>query len=210
MFNPLYTEINDVHSRLKQLGLTVDSLLNAIEQGYLSRTRLTAHHPKIFYGLSMWAETVAALRDNLRPTSWFKVDDSNYEITVNEDSTIAIAVTTGDENTGLAAFTPSNKCPKGAYTVDAVATNQQLDLFADLLPPPDEESCFTTWILLVHVAENEVRSELSLPSEMVGGKIKTWKERIILPTLPKEKSSIAIAPPDVPEIDVPVLRKSKA
>lgn len=210
MLHKTYSEVADVHTRLKGLGLTAAALQEAVQQGYLSRTRLTSHHPRIFFGYSMWAETVAALRDNLRPEGWFKVDDNNYELTINPGSTLAIAVTTGDEGTGLVAQYPSNKCPKGAYTVEAIETNQQVDMFADLLPPQDENSLFTTWVLLIHVAEGEVRAELSLPSEIVGGRIKAWKERIILPALPREDVAVSIAPPDIPEIDVPIMRKTKA
>lgn len=206
----IHSEVLDVHTRLQQLGLSVAVLREVVQRGYLSRTRLTANHPRVFFGYAMWAETVAALRDNLRPVGWFKVDDSNYELTVNGDSTLAIAVTTGDEGTGLSACFPSNKCPKGAHTAEAIATNQQLDMFADQLPPQDDQSRYPTWVLLIHVAADEVRSELSLPSEIINRKIRAWNERIILPALPMGDDVVPVAPPDIPEIDVPVQRKHKA
>lgn len=206
----IHSDVLDVHGRLDQLGLTVAALQESVRQGYMARARLTANHPRIFFGSSMWAETVAALRDNLRPDKWFKSDDSNYELTINPGSDLAIVVTTGDDGTGLAHLDPSNKCPKGTNTADAIAVNNQLDLFAELLPPLEEKSGFTTWVLLIHVAVDEVRAELSLPSDIVNGKIKAWKERIIMPALPREDDVVTIRPPDVPEIDVPIQRKAKA
>ncbi|MDR1063043.1 MAG: hypothetical protein LBL48_03800 [Azoarcus sp.] len=213
MLQKIHSEAIDVHTRLKELGLSIAALQEAVQQGYLSRAKLTQHHPRIFLGYSMWAETVAALHDNLRPNDWSKVDDNNYELTVNPDKTLAIAVTTGDESTGIAARHPSNKCPKGAHTIEVIETNQQLDFFPDLFPPQEKNLLFTTWVLLIHVAEEEIRAELSLPSEIVAGKIKAWKERIILPPLPREDYAVLITPPDilppdVPEIDVPITRKA--
>lgn len=202
------TEVEDIHSRLKQLNLTVAALLEAVQQGYLARTALTANHPRVFFGCAMQAQTVAALRDGLRPLGWFKSDQGNYELTINQDANSAIAVTTGDDGTGLAHLNPSNKCPKGTNTADAIAVNNQLDLFAELLPPPEEKTGFTTWILLIHVATKEIRAELSLPSNISNKKIKSWKERIILPTLPKEDDIIDVRAPELPEIDVPIKRKA--
>lgn len=204
----IHTDIVDVHTRLKQLGLSVAALHEAIQQGYLARTALTPNHPRIFFGFAMWAQTVAALRDNLRPDGWLKFDDGNYELTINQDTNLAVAVTTGDEGTGLAHLESSNKCQKGINTVNAIAVNNQLDLFADLLPPVEGRAGFTTWVLLIHIATDEVRAELSLPLEISNGKIKFWKERIILPALPREDDVINVRPPQLPEIDVPIKRKA--
>ncbi len=202
------TEIVDINTRLQQLGLTIGSLQEAVQQGYLARTALTANHPRIFFGYAMWAQTVAALRDNLRPDGWLKSDQNNYELTINENADLAIAVTTGDEGTGLAHLNPSNKCPKGTNTADAIAANNQVDLFAEFLPPIEEKIGFTTWVLLIHLAPEEVRAELSLPSVITNGKIKAWKERIILPSLPREDDVIEVRTSDLPEIDVPIRRKA--
>lgn len=206
----IHSEAVDVHSRLAQLGLTPAVLQESVRQGFLFRSRLTANHPRIFYGIGTWAETIATLRDNLRPDGWFKSDECNYELTVNHDNTVAIAVTTGDEGTGLAAWNPSNKCPKGCYTEDAVSANRQLDLFAELLPQASHEQPAATWVLLVHITDKQVRSELSLPMEIISGKIRSWKERIILAPIDLDDDSAVIVPPDVPEIDVPIQRKKKA
>ncbi|ERS15497.1 hypothetical protein Q668_00280 [Alcanivorax sp. PN-3] len=202
------TEMVDVQDRLTQLGLTLAALQEAVQQGYLARARLTSNHPRIFFGSSMWAETVAALRDNLRSDGWVRSNEGNYELTVNRAEDLAVVVTTGDEATGVATSNPTNKCPKGINTVDAIAVNNQLDMFGELIPDPGENLGFTTWILLIHVGEDEVRSELSLPSNISSGKIKAWKERIILPALPREDDIVEVRPPELPDIDVPIKRKA--
>ncbi len=208
MLVPIRTEFSDVTNRLYQLSLTVAALSEAVWQGYLARTQLTDHHPRIFFGYSMWAQTVAALRDNLRPDGWLKSDQGNYELTINDTVKLAIAVTTGDECTGLAHLNPSNKCPKGINTVDAISANNQSDLFAEFLPPVIEQTGLNTWVLLMHLSDNEIRAELSLPSEISNGKIKAWKERIILPAIPRTDDFIDVNMPAVPEIDVPIRRKA--
>jgi len=202
------TEENDVKTRLDELELNVDQLVGAVNQGYLARTDLTANHPRTFFGSTMWAHTIAALRDNLRSAGWIRPEHGNYEITVNPDLNLAINVITGNDGTGLANRKASNKCPKGVNTVDAIAANNQIDMFAEYLPEVIENTDFVTWILLVHVADDEVRAELSLPSEICNGMIKDWKERIILPSFPREDDSVDIRIPDLPEIDVPIRRKA--
>lgn len=179
-------------------------------QGWLAIFPAGSRHSptRIFFGYSMWAQTVAALRDNLRPDGWLKSDQGNYELTINSIGNLAIAVTTGDECTGLAHLSPSNKCPKGINTIDAISANNQFDLFAEFLPPVIEKAGLSTWVLLIHLSDEEVRAELSLPSLISNGKIKAWKERIILPVIPREGDFIDVNMPDVPEIDVPIRRKA--
>lgn len=74
----------------------------------------------------------------------------------------------------------------------------------------DEDSPpVTTWVLLVHYAENEIRAELSLPFDMgTDGRIAIWQERILLRALPLDPEPIAVAPPTQPDIEVAVRRKA--
>jgi len=156
----------------------------------------------------MWAETVAVLREQLRPQGWRKSDKGNYELTVNNENGLAIVVTTGDDATGMIGSTPSNKCSKGINTAEAIETNNQLDMFSELLQATEETQGLTTWILLMHLAANEVRFELSLPSSISAGKINGWKERIVLPSMPLDDDSVEIDLPDLPDIEVPIKKKA--
>jgi hypothetical protein len=203
----LHTEANAIN-RLCQLGIPFSALTESAWQGYLARSRTTTNHPRISRGIIMWAETVAVLREQLRPQGWIKSDNGNYEITVNEENGLAIVVTTGDEATSMVGAIPSNKCPKGVNTVEVVETNNQQDMFSELLPAVKEVQGLTTWVLLIHLAANEVRCELSLPSSITNGKINGWKERIILPSMPLDDDSVEIELPDLPDIEVPIKKKA--
>ncbi|MCX2778349.1 hypothetical protein [Microbulbifer thermotolerans] len=93
-------------------------------------------------------------------------------------------------------------------TTEAVETNNLLDMFSDLLPAIEDVQGLTTWVLLMHLATDEVRCELSLPSSISNGKINGWKERIILPSMPLDDDSIEIEAPDLPDIEVPIKKKA--
>lgn len=194
--------------RLSQLDLPFSALTEAVWQGYLARARTTANHPRISRGIIMWAEVVAVLREQLRAEGWIKSDKGNYELVVNQQDGTAIVVTTGDDATGMVGATPSNKCPKGINTCEAVEANNQQDMFSELLPSIEKVEDLTTWVLLIHLAQNEVRSELSLPSNISNGKINAWKERIILPSMPLDDDSIEIELPDLPDIEIPIKKKA--
>lgn len=199
-----------VHDRLESLGLTEAPLRSAVTQGYLARTRLTANHPRIFHGYLPWAETVASLRDQLRPSGWEKSDEGNYELTIHLELELAVAVMTGDDGTGTPEITPSNKCPKGSNTIEAISLNNQIDLFPELLPLPSiEKAKFTTWILLYYFAPDEIRCELSLPSDIgTDGRIRGWKERIILSSIPLDEEPIDVRLPRSPDINIEIRRRA--
>lgn len=203
----LHTDENAL-DRLSQLGIPMAALTESVWQGYLARSRTTSNHPRIARGIIMWAEVVAVLREQLISHGWVKEDKGNYELSVNQKAGLAIVVTTGDEATGIIGPTPSNKCPKGVNTAEAVETNNQLDMFSELLPAIEDVQCLTTWVLLMHLAADEVRCELSLPSSISNGKINGWKERIILPSIPLDDDSIEVQTPDLPDIEIPIKKKA--
>lgn len=185
-------EACEAQRRLAALGLAEAPLREAAMQAYLAVTRLTPHHPRIARGLAPWMEAIAALRDQLCHLGWQKSDFDNHELVVDPEGKTAIAVMTGDEGTGLAEANPSNRCPKGAKTVEAIYSNNQVDLFPELLPPARRAGC-ATWALLYRIDSDALRCELSLPSEIGGdGKIKRWKERILLTPIPLDAAD---APP---------------
>jgi hypothetical protein len=148
------------------------------------------------------------MREQLRPKGWTKSGNSNYELTVNKTDNLAIVVATGDDATGLIRATPSNKCSKGINTTEAVEVNNQLDLFSDSSTKVEETKSLTTWVLLIHLAADELRSELSLPSNISNGKFNEWKERVILPSMPLDDDSVEIELPNLPDIEVLIRKKA--
>lgn len=142
---------------------------------------------------------MATLRDQLVPEGFEVVNDDNLPLTVNVESGIAIAVSSGDENTGRHDANPATKTGKGPRTIRAVSHNleRQMSLF-DILEevetfavPPDTEGR-ETWVLLVHrdVTALTVRMELSRPIGLdTDNKVNDWAERIILADLPFDGDS---------------------
>lgn len=198
--------------RLAELGLTEEVLLQSvtIAQGFAARC--TDNHPRIYAGLVMWAETLKAARDLLRPLGWHKQETGTYERFINEAGTVGIAVASGTEGVGIAYLTPSNKSPKGRNTVEAVETNCTMDLFPDLpaVKIGDEEADCETWVLLHYfdARSGERRVELSRPREIAkDGRISRWFERIILPPLSLDNDFAEIDSPDLPDVDFDIERK---
>jgi hypothetical protein len=201
---------HNVDMRLAELGLEQSVLIEALNLANLYRVRTTDHHPRLYRYQIMYGETVAALRDLLAPRGWRKLDDGNYELTINASGSIAIAVASGDDCTGVGTSTPSNRSPKGRHTIDAVELNRQADLFAELLPAVLPRTRKTdTWVLLHHISKNKIQAELSRPNEIDSdGKIVAWSERILLGVIPLDSEEITIDQPQLPDIDIKISRKS--
>src|SRR5687768_14500028 len=92
----------DVRERLALLGLTPEDLIDGIEFGESHRALCTPDDPPSFHGVTAWARTVRGLRiGRLRNENWTADDSGNYSTLLNPDQTLAIAVATGDDETGV-------------------------------------------------------------------------------------------------------------
>ncbi len=142
---------------------------------------------------------------------WTRSDERNYALVLHPDGVIAINVATGDSGTGRPDAVPSNKAPKGVSTADAISVNQQqleLDLPVPDVPDIRGDDGPLTWFLLLHRADGEIRSELSLPSAMSpDGRIIRWQERIILSPIQLD-TEIEIEAPRGVDLDIEVKRKA--
>lgn len=163
----------------------------------------------------MWAVTLRRLRQGTALLGWKPSNDRQYSVALSGDDSIAIAVATGDSNTGRQGVDPSTMSPKGPRTLEAVAANQ---LCLDLrLPGANEPSSIQeghsnlreTWLLLIHLDNAEVRSELSLPSSLDGDdRVTGWRERILLPAIDFDPDQIDLPVDDNPDIDIDVRRRA--
>jgi len=214
----VYSEPEDVNSRLQELGLKVVTLREAVQRGFASWASCTGNHPTNYPGISFWANVISALRELLHSDGWTRRDDGNLPLTIDAKKRVSIVVSTGDEYTGLPNLTPSTQSSKGPRTVNVVEINaQQIPLF-DFKKHPEivkqgEERL--TWILLFHrdKTSNEVRCELSCPVKMnEDGQIDAWAERIILPSILFSGDNLEVGNdvPKTPEIDVNIKRKKRA
>jgi hypothetical protein len=202
-----------VFSRLADLGLTEADLSEAITRGGLARSECTPNHPPLHAGFVTWSNTVCALREILLPKGWERSDEGNYSTVIHPTGSFAIAVATGDENTGNPNANPMTKSTKGPSTRNAVAVNNyQASLFPDLIPvlPASQSNERLTWLLLVSQTNGKLKSELSLPTSCEG-KVDGWKERLILPDIdldPTLNFSITPNPPSLPDIEIDIQRRA--
>jgi hypothetical protein len=124
-----------------------------------------------------------------------------------------MVVASGDRATGQVDRRPSNKSPKGLRGALAVEANSLTgELFPETLPEDRVEpatDAYKTWYFLVHVADDRIQSELSLPSQIdAQGFIVGWFERILFPTITIDPSQIANDQHGfTPEVEIDVTRK---
>lgn len=207
----LYTDVFDVERRLRSLGLTTEILLDSVRAGLDGRLSCTELDPPMFPGQTMWAHTLRRLRQRTTLHNWTPNDDGNYSVALSPDKLIAVAVSTGNENTGHPTTMPTTMSRKGPRTAEVVAANQ---LILDLRLPGEASPVIAgsqqreTWLLLIHMDDSEVRAELSLPLtidefDFVSG----WRERIILPSVEFGPSEIDLPVDDSPDIDIAVRRR---
>lgn len=212
MFDTLILhEASDVDTRLALLQLDRKVLVDALLQANIHRVRLTPHHPSLYRYAAMTCETVAALRDFLVPRGWEKEDEGHYELVVNPELNVAIAVASGDAGTGDKNRVPSNKSEKGPRTVKAVNDNRTADLFPETLPATAEAgpTC-DTWILLHRLFGNEIRLELSRPNGYDASErfVTSWSERILLGVISLDDDRLPLPITQLPDVDIVVSRKS--
>ena len=207
----------DVRAALAKLGLTLEPLQEAVRVGYaigrISRTENDAPSAPGFY---QWNETVKALREQLVVTKgWFRNNGGGLPTVVNPQDTIAIAVYSGNENTGTHK-TPSTKYQKGPCTTCMVEANaEQLELGIEVpqiapVQPSLDSNVIATWALLFYADKEEIRSELSLPTVINGGQINQWRKRIILPAIPLDGDEYrGTKEPDFgPDVDIEIRRRA--
>lgn len=206
----LHAKSEEAFDRLQKLGMSESAVREAVFQGHLQRVRLTLNHPMVYHGLNMWGEVVAAVRNQLRPFGWVRGDIGSYALTVNEELNLAITVASGDEGTGNALVSPTNRSRKGRNTVEAIEANRQLELFEGVPVEEQTGGDQQTWVLMHHtdMLRREIRLEMSRPLNIgTDGKITEWAERIILDSIPFDDELVEIHPPAGPDIDFDIRRK---
>jgi len=182
-------DLGDRIGCLRSMGLTVAQLEKAVQGSLGGFTSTTAYHPKSAPGTYAYHEGTAALRRAVMPDGvWDYDEDDNQPRTFSQQFGIAIVVQTGDENTGLInQYEPKARNPKGLATEKKIASNHDHPVLFTMAPKPitdeDGEMSYVNWVLLIAVVGTVMRSELSLPRKMVGGKPCGWVERIILPEI---------------------------
>jgi hypothetical protein len=185
----IHSDPTKVAARLRELGLSVELLEQALRQGQVAQDLCTPNHPSNYPGVVAYGETNGALRGALKVEGW--IHDNRFGICkiVAPGGEFSITAISGDENTGDELNEPMTKGLRGPKAMEAVIANgRQLTLFpaeamleltlTGELPP-------VMWYLLFNRSSKEIlRAELSLPTQIdSNGVIVAWAERIILPEM---------------------------
>jgi hypothetical protein len=196
--------------RLAELGLKPEMLEFALLGADAEARLYTELDPPNMQGMARFSRTVRLLREQLVPLGWVYDNPRNLSRTVSPDRRVAIIATLGDAATGYPELAPSTRYEKGVATAEAVNRNfLQLTLPFDLgdEEPTEDDGGTTTWVLLYHVTDTEIRAELSLPDSMVEGYIDTWLERIVLAPIPLQAAP-QVTGHSMADADVPVARRT--
>ena len=138
----------EITDALDALGLNLEIFRTALLVGEAERDSRTALEPPIIAPIVSWGGIVRSLRESLIPKGW-RLDDRYLSLIINSSGTIAIAVKTGDEFTGISSGTPPRtKRAIGPAAMVVVERNRrQLELFKSRIPRAVEKEC-ATWFLL--------------------------------------------------------------
>ncbi|MBC6469097.1 hypothetical protein [Actinomadura alba] len=197
------TPPSEAPANLKALGLTVEIIHRAIEKGDIARRRVDRPvYPVSYPGVTMWATTLAALRQELLKIrqGWKIGKTGNYETVYSEERKIAFAVVAGDSLTGVdGKRDPKLKRKKGPKTRDRIERNAKYIQTALSLPELEEEEGVTddeaceTWFIMVRASKDKIYIEVSRPIEAGDGNVDDWSPRHLVEPL---QISGAIAPID--------------
>lgn len=215
MMTVVRVEPEDVQSRLLELDVPIEALVEAAKAGFTGRALCNEFDPPFIFGTEAWRHTVRTLRERLAETRrWRKEDIGNYALAVNDAAGLNIVVATGDEATGRKQMHPTTRSPKGLYTEAAIERNRlrQGDLFPETVPPSVVQKAIAlqhpTWTFLIHIEDDEIRAELSFAHAIEDGEIVNWSERIILPPIRMDSLSVDNSDDIGPDFDVEVRLKT--
>lgn len=190
---------------LAQVGISEETLLDALGLGLSERARATSSHPKMAPGMYMYMATVAALGELTKENGWRREDYKGFATIRRPDDRVAIAVASGTEGTGDLAAEVTTRSPKGVATEEAVDLNLKLPYDERYIADnarirtrqPANEQGTVTWFLLHDIRGGILYSELSRPMAISEGYVVEWAPRIPLTPRPLDPEKVS-GPTDAP------------
>lgn len=187
MFEPakrrprIYSSLYEVAQRLASLEMPMEILTTAVQRGHLDRRLATRND---FPGRGEYDAASRALRticeEGVRSEGgWHRSTYLGIPVAYNYWETVAVSVTSGDENVGQAEAEddPRVRPVKGPNT--SRATKPRLQLTPGDPTAGDDGVSF--WYLLTYADDERVWAELSNPDvPELEGSVDRWRERIIL------------------------------
>lgn len=200
-------QASSVSHHLNKLGVPMDALVKAAQNGFIERAMAHPSDPVTAAGTDAWRYTVRSLRASLVDIGWRVDDPQNLPIAINDHLRVNITVSSGDEATGNPQKEPKTKNPKGTLLEAAVDRNaHQRELFPETISEAKRQFENTieypTWVLLIYITDEEIRAELSLPNSYgENSHLDGWACRLILEIpLPDEETHSTSEDEDESEI----------
>jgi hypothetical protein len=194
-------------ARLAELGLSAADCDFVLSGADAEARTWTALAPPVIAGMARWGKTNELLRVRLLPRGWVHDDPRNMPRTISPARDFAIVAATGDGATGRPDVTSRNLYARGVETVRAIGRGDQLAFdYPGLASPPADD--LVIWLLLYHLAGDEIRAELSRPHSISSaGFVDSWAERILLAPIRLGQPALAARGPAA-EVSVRVARRA--
>lgn len=197
----------EIVSRLEQLALRRDLLLDVVRAAIGGRRRATAFHPKSAGGLQSWIEGTGHLRRLFLPRGWEICSRDNIESIFHPEIGLKV-IFQNAERAGDLLQDPIAASKKGAGSARAVELGQY-DFWPEDKAKEVAEITATTWVLFVYADGDDVRAELSRPIAINDEQFDGFHERILLVMKGGWDAAEPVAGDDEPpaEYEVTVSRK---
>jgi hypothetical protein len=170
--------------KLGQLGLSVPCVHDILMVGHAERATYTRFDARGAGEYARWSRHVRRASEILVPEGWTRIDPDGQPTLVHPSNKWCLVVASGNSATGVPYATPTTRNPKGRTIRDAVQENAEMALFGVEELAPALEGMRETWMLLAYAnMDDMVQAEVSLPDEMTGDFIASWRDRILIPTL---------------------------
>jgi len=170
--------------KLKQLGLDVPLIHEVLLYGHAEAATYTTFDAPGAGEYARWSREARRLSELLVLDDWERMNPDNQPTLVHPSNEWCLVVTSGSSGTGVKYATPTTKNPKGRSIREAVMENAELALLRPQDVNPALAGLRETWMLMTYLnIDDQIQSEISLPSEMEGDQIVAWEHRILIPTI---------------------------
>jgi hypothetical protein len=195
--------------KLHQLGLDVSMIDEVLLYGNAEAATYTTFDAPGAGEYARWSREVRRITELLVLDDWNRINPDNQPTMVHPSSQWCLVVTSGSSGTGVRYATPTTKNPKGRSIREAVAENAELALLRPQDVDPALAGLRETWMLMTYVNINDqIQSEISLPSDMEGDQITAWEHRILIPTIdPSPGPEVQGGEEEPPSYDFDIVRK---
>ena len=215
---------HEVASELNLIGLSGEQVLEIVHAMAGAKADTTENDPPGAAGWSSWRMGIRRAREvtihDRRFPDWERDEAGQISSVVNKVLGVRLLVANTDDGTGILTEGryPQNRSKKGAATDRIVQSNQitcweimgEAENVIAFPVPSDREHGIVTWYVCVFAVGDELRAEVSCPTDVESGFFSDFSKRIVI----LGGDGIGIDPVrgskpegEVVEFDIPVARK---